>query len=181
VGVTVGGFLASWANAAVPLVDRLRGGAYPLRVGSNSKPGAGSAAEESKAVLGSQGAAPSGGPRAGATHGGGVGSPRGWRSRVTEAVAVTKARIRLRAPRADRPAETPRRCSPAASPPGRWPMIGAPSLRRAPPSGLAAGTEPSQRALAPRCPPPSPSLAPALGRWAPAPRVSFGGAGAAAG
>jgi hypothetical protein len=98
VGVTVGGFLASWANAAVPLVDRLRGGAYPLRVGSNSKPGAGSAAEESKAGLGSQGAAPLGGPRAGATHSGGVGSPRGWRSRVTEAVAVTKARIRLRAP-----------------------------------------------------------------------------------
>jgi hypothetical protein len=78
-GVTVGGFLASGANAAVALADGLRGGVYPLTVWSNSKPGAGSAAEESNAGLWSQGAAHSGGPRAGETGGGWVGSPRCWR------------------------------------------------------------------------------------------------------
>ena len=52
------------------LADRLRGGVYPLTVGSNSKPGAGSVAEESNAGLWSQGAAHSGGPRAGETGGG---------------------------------------------------------------------------------------------------------------
>jgi hygromycin-B 7''-O-kinase len=52
------------------------------------------------------------------------------------------------------------------------------------PSGLPAGTpssESSQRALVPRCQPPSPSPAPAQGRSAPARRGSDGGAGAAAG
>jgi hypothetical protein len=88
----------SGANAAVALADRRRSGVDPLTVGSNSKPGAGSAAEESKAGLGSQGTAPSRGPRAGETGGGWVGSPRGWGRRVTEAVSVTKAMIRIGVP-----------------------------------------------------------------------------------
>jgi hypothetical protein len=57
------GVPASDADAAVGLVDRLRGGIYQLSAGS--KTGAGSAAEGSEARLGSV-VTPSGGPRAGA-------------------------------------------------------------------------------------------------------------------
>ncbi len=45
--------------------------------------------------------------------------------RVTQAVSVTKAMIRIGAHSADRAAETPRRFSPAASPTGKWHTIGA--------------------------------------------------------
>jgi hypothetical protein len=74
--VAVGCFPVNCANAAVPAADRLRGAAYQLRVWSKSKAGAGSAAEGSNAGLWSNGASHCGGPRAGETGGGWVGSPR---------------------------------------------------------------------------------------------------------
>jgi hypothetical protein len=61
------------------------------------------------------------------------------------------------------------------APTGRRHTSGAASLRRTSPNRLAVGMEPPPGVLALRCQPPSPSLVPARGRWAPAPRASDGG------